>query len=198
MDGYFFEIKFRKDRMNSRILTFCSLSGILVAAGCGGGGSTGSHVSSAIPTIGGSTTASKGTGSFVASFEIPYSAARASAASSRSPRYLSPGTTGLTILLGNGTASTTAASVAAGTLGGAQTISTPLAGTPLTYSVATGAYAVGDTLTVAGITTGLVQPWTFSRLVQLTGRRLCRGPGPLQATSSHSIPGRDRSLHCSR
>jgi hypothetical protein len=78
--------------MISRIFTGAALTGILLATGCGGGGgATGSHPLSAVPAIGGST-ATQGKGSFVASFTIPYSAARASAASKRSPQYLSPGT----------------------------------------------------------------------------------------------------------
>src|ERR1017187_8244280 len=93
--------------MIPRILTGVALTGMLAAAGCGGGSGAGSPLSAApaiggaVPAIGGAP-AAKARGSFVASFTIPYSAARASAASSRSPQYLSPGTTGLTVLVGNG------------------------------------------------------------------------------------------------
>ena len=98
--------------MIPKILTGVALTGMLAAAGCGGGSGAGSPalstapaIGGAVPAIGGAAPSAKARGSFVASFNIPYSAARASAASSRSPQYLSPGTTGLTMLLGNGTAS---------------------------------------------------------------------------------------------
>src|ERR1035441_2379733 len=149
--------------MIPRILTGVALTGMLAAAGCGGGSGAGSPALSAAPAIGGAVPAiggapaAKARGSFVASFTIPYSAARASAASSRSPQYLSPGTTGLTVLVGNGGASHVPRSARGGTwtLGTTQ-VSAPTAGAGqvvLSSGSATTAVA-GDTLTIPGITLG--------------------------------------------
>jgi hypothetical protein len=145
--------------MIPRILTGVALTGMLAAAGCGGGSGAGSPPLSSAPTIGGSVPAiggavpsAKARGSFAASFLIPYSAARASAATSRSPQYLSPGTTGLTILIGNGTtANVTGATSTTGNL--AVQVSTPVAGAGQVSLAAGGTAPIaGDTLTIPGIT----------------------------------------------
>jgi hypothetical protein len=105
-----FLIHLRKDHMTSRILSFVALSGMLMAAGCSGGGA-GSALNGAqplAPTTGGSTSgAVRGTASISASFKIPAAQAQKILANKgRSPQYLSPGTTGLDVLLGDGTLAT--------------------------------------------------------------------------------------------
>ena len=144
--------------MIPRILTGAALTGIVLAAGCGGGSGAGSPAvssGSTIPSIGGAAPSSSSRGSFTASFSIPFSAARAAAASSRSPQYLSPGTTGLTMLIGNG--GTSNVTTGAGTAESA-TLSTAnptvAANTSTTLSLTVGSFAtppvIGQTLTTSG------------------------------------------------
>jgi hypothetical protein len=184
--------------MIPRILTGVALTGMLAAAGCGGGSGAGSPALSAAPAIGGSVPgiggaapSAKARGSFVASFNIPWSAARASAASSRSPQYLSPGTTGLAILIGNGGTSnvTTGAGTAeTATLGvsiapflaGAGTASVTL--TPGSFSVAP---VSGQTLTIAGVT-GAAPTFTISS-VAASGTALT-GAWSGSATAAGTLP----------
>lgn len=88
--------------MKSRFLSLAAVAALLAATGCSGGGaglaSTG--LSPSIPKVG---TPATGTASVSASFQIPMSAAQAAALSSgRSAKYLSPGTNGISILLGDG------------------------------------------------------------------------------------------------
>ena len=88
--------------MKSRILSLAVIAGMLAATGCSGGGAgvTGVNAPVAPPTGG---TPAKGTSSISASFQIPVSAAQAAAMSSgRQAKYLSPGTNGISVLLGDG------------------------------------------------------------------------------------------------
>ena len=90
--------------MKSRILSLAAIAGMLVATGCSGGGAgvTGVNAPVAPPTGG---TPAKGTSSISASFLIPVSASQAAAMSSgRQAKYLSPGTNGISVLMGNGLA----------------------------------------------------------------------------------------------
>ena len=88
--------------MKSRILSLAAIAGMLVATGCSGGGAgvTGVKAPVAPPTGG---TPAKGTSSITASFDIPFTSAQAAALSAgRNAKYLSPGTSGITVLLGDG------------------------------------------------------------------------------------------------
>jgi hypothetical protein len=138
--------------MISRIFTGAALTGILLATGCGGGSSSGSRgLTPAGPTISGST----GTSAISASFQIPYSASRAAAASSsRRPQYLSPGTTGLSALLGDG--SVTATTGLSGTAQLTGSVVTAAGVTPATVTWLSASNTtlpvVGQTLTIADTT----------------------------------------------
>lgn len=155
--------------MNSRFLTVAAIAGMLLAAGCGGGGSKSSSALPATPTTGTTGTSAKsapGTGSLTASFLVPASvfANTASSATSRSAQYISPGTTGISLLLGNGVtffpangaagSAQTNTGIGAGTLPTAATISlvpgtatvTPIPGQTLTIT------NNGSTSTVFSIT----------------------------------------------
>ena len=89
--------------MKSRILSLAAIAGMLLATGCSGGGAGVTGVSNApvAPPTGG--TPAKGTSSITASFDIPFTSAQAAALSAgRNAKYLSPGTSGITVLLGDG------------------------------------------------------------------------------------------------
>lgn len=89
--------------MTSRILSLAAVIGLLGAAGCSGGG-TGTAANGLAPKAPVTTGSTKGTSSLTASFLIPISGVQASAMSAgRKASYLSPGTNGITVLMGNGT-----------------------------------------------------------------------------------------------
>jgi hypothetical protein len=138
--------------MISRIFTGAALTGILLATGCGGGGGGSKGLTPAGPTIGGST----GTSAISASFRIPYSASRAAASASRRPQYLSPGTTGLSVLLGDGSVTaTTGLSGTAQLTGSTAEIIAGGAGTVTWLSASnTTLPVVGQTLTLTDVSSG--------------------------------------------
>jgi hypothetical protein len=84
--------------MNLRILSFTALTGMLAAAGCGGGGTS----SGLAPAVGNApvTASSNKTGTLSASFNVPvrYVASKTSS-SARKPQYISPGSSGIEVLL---------------------------------------------------------------------------------------------------
>jgi hypothetical protein len=92
--------------MTSRILSFVALSGMLLAAGCSGGGA-GSGLNGVTPSAPGNTggapsSAARGTAAITASFDIPEAAFKKLTQVGRHGEYLSPGTGGIDILMGNG------------------------------------------------------------------------------------------------
>jgi len=139
--------------MKSRILSLAAIAGMLLATGCSGGGAGVTGVSNApvAPPTGG--TPAKGTSSISASFLIPEAAlTKATTSNGRSAKYLSPGTGGLDILLGNGTPFTSATGVS----GNAQTSNSTTdnaiypypaggAGAPNVVAILTGSYQNGTT-----------------------------------------------------
>jgi len=129
--------------VTSRFLTVAAIAGMLLAAGCGGGAgtSTGSlgSLTPATPSTGTGTT-SHATGTVSAQFLIPSAAIGSSSsasASSRSPQYISPGTTGIQLLLGNGTVAG-----GAGATGNAQLFQNFGGAGGSTYAVGAGASTV--------------------------------------------------------
>ena len=88
--------------MTSRILSLVAVVGLLGAAGCSGGG-TGTAANGIAPVAPPTIGSTKGTSSISASFLIPVSASQTAAMSSgRKAQYLSPGTNGISVLMGNG------------------------------------------------------------------------------------------------
>ena len=89
--------------MKSRILSLAAIAGMLAATGCSGGGA-GTAASGLTPvpppTTGGTTTTRSASG-INATFLVPVPGRSASSAG-RDAQYLSPGTNGITVLLGNG------------------------------------------------------------------------------------------------
>jgi len=139
--------------MTSRILSLAAVIGLLGAAGCSGGGTGATSTNGILPKTPVLTTGKSGNSSVQATFLIPESALQRSTSSAgRSAQYLSPGTGGLDILLGNGQPFT----VGAGAAGNAQssaaatdnaTYPYPPGGTGVatTVSILTGSYQGGVT-----------------------------------------------------
>ena len=91
--------------MKSRILSLAAIAGMLAATGCSGGGAgtAASGLAKALPP-GTPITTTRGAGSISASFLVPIPGygSKAAAAAGRSAEYLSPGTSGIEIFLGDG------------------------------------------------------------------------------------------------
>ena len=148
--------------MKSRILSLAAIAGMLVATGCSGGGAgvTGATSPVAPPTGG---TPAKGTSSVSASFLIPEAAiTKATASNGRTAKYLSPGTGGIDILLGNGTLFSTAQGVSGNAQTSGNTTDNAVYPSPAggvgaanVVSILTGSYQNG-TVPVAGQTLRLI------------------------------------------
>ena len=154
--------------MTSRILSLAAVIGLLGAAGCSGGGTGATSTNGILPKTPVPTTGKSGNSSVQATFLIPESALQRSTSSAgRSAQYLSPGTGGIDILLGNGQPFT----AGAGASGNAQssavatdnaTYPAPPGGTGIatTVSILTGSYQggvpaiVGQTLRLVDQTAG--------------------------------------------
>lgn len=172
--------------MKSRILSLAAVAGLLVATGCSGGGS-GTAANGIMPVQPPATTGStKGTSSISASFEIPAAVVKKSLANvGRSAKYLSPGTGGLDILLGNGSPF----SASAGASGTAQ----------ITQQVSPVNEAVTETSTGVSTASGVppTGPFTFAAGAQTTVSVLAssyqNGPPAIGQTftivDQSSIPG---------
>ncbi len=84
------------------ILSLTAVAALLAATGCSGGGA-GTASSGLAPGVPVAHIAANGTASISVSFQIPVSSSQAAALSAgRSAKYLSPGTNGISILLGDG------------------------------------------------------------------------------------------------
>lgn len=161
--------------MNLRLLSFAALTGMLAATGCGGG--TGSGIA---PTVGNANTGnaapSSSTRGLTASFEVPkrYVASSSSTSSTtRKSQYISPGSSGIEVLLtpstgASGTATwivghqgaPVALAGSPGTIFSGNTLSSSsgfIAGSAVTYSYqpsSTSANYYTFTVNVTGLSTG--------------------------------------------
>ena len=139
--------------MTSRILSLAAVIGLLGAAGCSGGGTGATSTNGILPKPPVSTTGKSGNSSVQATFLIPESALQRSTSSAgRSAQYLSPGTGGIDILLGNGQPFTAGAGAAGNAQSSAAaadnaTYPYPVGGTGVatTVSILTGSYQGGVT-----------------------------------------------------
>jgi hypothetical protein len=146
--------------MTSRFLSLVAVAGLLAAAGCSGGGagsalgaltggggvspSTGAGGSSAVPQ----TTA--GNSSFTTTFNIPVAGNLNTQTQGRSPLYVSPGSTGLQVILSaNGTAASGAGQPGSGQLSGTVTLCNTVTGLNTPAGTAAGASANGTTCAAA-------------------------------------------------
>lgn len=97
---------FLKGSMKTRFLSIATVAAVFAATGCSGGGA-GTAPTGLAPAVPLAHIATNGTASISASFTIPVSAAQAAARSAgRRAQYLSPGTNGISILLGDGSSVT--------------------------------------------------------------------------------------------
>ena len=154
--------------MTSRILSLAAVIGLLGAAGCSGGGTGATSTNGILPKTPVPTTGKSGNSSVQATFLIPESALQRSTSSAgRSAQYLSPGTGGIDILLGNGQPFTAGAGAAGNAQSSAAaadnaTYPYPVGGTGVatTVSILTGSYQggvpaiVGQTLRLVDQTAG--------------------------------------------
>jgi len=137
--------------MTTRFLSFVALAGMLVAAGCSGGGA-GSSLAPASPSLGSgsSTGTSGGTGSITESFSVPIASSASTSSSSRKAAYISPGSLGLQVFLGNGIACTSGG--ASGTAQIISTVNPVAANASTTINLTPGSFSgtpiVGQTLTL--------------------------------------------------
>jgi hypothetical protein len=173
--------------MTSRFLSFVALSGMLIAAGCSGGGAgSGSGLSSGVtpaaPSTGGSSTGSSTSttankGSFSISFQVPaadVTASTASSAHSRNADYVSPGSTGLQIILSKDGVTTPTFAVGTATAP-LQLQPTPAGG--ITANTTAGAYGTNTTGTVGQTGTA-----------QLSGN-IAAGAAAAAVINVNTIPG---------
>jgi hypothetical protein len=178
--------------MTSRFLSFVAALGLLAAAGCSGGGagsalgglSSGGGVTPSAPTSAGGSgsTASHAStpsnASFTTSFQIPVAGNLSTQSQGRSPLYVSPGSTGLQVVLSaNGTAST-----GAGASGSAQ-LSGPLTLTVGSNYVATNSISVSLIPGSSSVTPVVGQLFTVNFL-PTNGSYLAVPPNPAPGSQS--------------
>src|ERR1700694_3530329 len=139
--------------MKSRILSLAAIAGMLVATGCSGGGA-GTASSGLTPTtktpVGGTTTASSNGANFSFSFLVPAQTLLGTKSVGRKTAYVSPGSSGIQVLLSDGIINGTFAV-------GTQAQPFRISLTPSNQNATAGAYGTSQTTPASTFPTGTAQ-----------------------------------------